>query len=115
MSRISKRFETEMRRGAIQVAVMCLLENERYGYDITKSLKNSELKIEEGTLYPLLKRLENEKLLSSQWNTTDSRPRKYYQITEYGREVRENWLKFFKSINTAVEQFEIDINPEKGD
>lgn len=115
MSLISKRFETEMRRGAIQVAVMCLLENERYGYDITKSLKNSELKIEEGTLYPLLKRLENEKLLSSHWDTADSRPRKYYQITEYGKEVRENWLKFFKSINTTVEEFETGINPEKGD
>lgn len=115
MSRISKRFETEMRRGAIQIAVMCLLEKERYGYDITKSLKNSELKIEEGTLYPLLKRLENEKLLSSRWDTADSRPRKYYQITEYGREVRKNWLEFFKSINTNVEQFEMNMDSKKGD
>ncbi len=115
MSNLFRRFETEMRRGAIQVAVMCLLENERYGYDITKSLKKSGLNVEEGTLYPLLRRLENDELLSSRWDTGDSRPRKYYQVTEYGREVRKNWLKFFKSINTAVEEFEININLEKGD
>lgn len=111
MSNVFKRFETEMRRGVIQLAVMCLLENERYGYDVTKSLKNSGLEVEEGTIYPLLRRLEDDGLLSSRWDTEDSRPRKYYQITEYGREVRENCLKFFKSINTAAEKFEVNINP----
>lgn len=115
MSNLFKRFEIEMRRGAIQVAVMCLLEDEHYGYDITKNLKNSGLNVEEGTLYPLLRRLENDELLSSRWDTEDSRPRKYYRITGYGKEVRENCLEFFKSINTAVEQFEVDMGPEKED
>ncbi|MCE7698537.1 MAG: PadR family transcriptional regulator [Methanobacterium paludis] len=113
MVNIFERFETEMKRGVIQVAVMCLLENERYGYNITKSLKSAGLKVEEGTLYPLLRRLENDKLLSSRWDTNDSRPRKYYMITEYGKQVRTSWLDSLKSINTAIEQFENGIN--KGD
>jgi PadR family transcriptional regulator, regulatory protein PadR len=115
MSNVFERFEKEMRRGAIQVAVMCLLEKEHYGYEITKNLKSSGLKVEEGTLYPLLRRLENDKLLSSRWDTEDTRPRKYYTVTDYGREVRENWLDFFKSINESVEQFETDLNHRIGE
>jgi DNA-binding PadR family transcriptional regulator len=115
MSNIFERFEKEMRRGAIQVAVMCLLEDEHYGYEITKSLKNSGLKVEEGTLYPLLRRLEKDELLSSRWDTGDSRPRKYYAVTDYGKEVRENWLEFFKSINGSVEEFETNLKNGKGE
>ncbi len=112
MRDILERFQKEMRRGAIQVAVMCLLEKEQYGYEITNKLKDSGLKVEEGTLYPLLRRLENDKLLTSRWDTEDSRPRKYYTVTDYGRDVRENWLEFYKSITETVEIFETNMKAE---
>ena len=109
MGDVFERFETEVRRGVMQVAVTCLLENERYGYDIIKSLKNAGLKVEEGTLYPLLRRLESDELLSSRWETEGSRPRKYYIITEYGKEVRTKWLASLKAINMALETLEANI------
>ena len=112
MVTIFERFETEMRRGVIQVAVMCLLENEMYGYDIMKKLKNTGLNVEEGTLYPLLRRLENNDLLTSRWDTNDTRPRKYYKITEYGTNVRGKWLDSLNTINSTVKEFEKNIHRE---
>ncbi len=110
MDDIFERFETEVKRGVMQVAVMCLLERERYGYDIIKSLKDAGLGVEEGTLYPILRRLEDEKLLASRWVTEGPRPRKYYSITEYGREIRNKLLGSLKSIGLAVGRLESEMN-----
>ncbi len=104
MGEILERFETEVKRGVMQVAIMCLLEQEHYGYDIIKSLKDNGLGVEEGTLYPILRRLEDERLLTSRWETTGPRPRKYYVITAYGRDVRSKLLASLKAYNTAIEQ-----------
>lgn len=109
MGDIFERFETEVKRGVMQVAVMCLLERERYGYDIIKSLKDAGLGVEEGTLYPILRRLEDERILSSRWVTEGPRPRKYYMITEYGREIREKLLGSLKSIGGAIDSLEIEM------
>ena len=109
MSKVFDRFETEMKRGVMQVAVICLLDKEDYGYGIIKSLNNSGLKIEEGTLYPLLRRLEKDKLLSSRWETNGPRPRKYYVITEFGKEIRLKWLNSFKAIYKTIELLEVNI------
>lgn len=106
MADILERFETEVKRGAIQVAIMCLLETERYGYDIIKNLKDAGLPVEEGTLYPILRRLDDEKLLTSRWETSGPRPRKYYQITDSGRSIRTKLLESLKSITIAVETLE---------
>lgn len=106
MAGILERFEVEVKRGLMQVAVMCLLENEKYGYDIVKSLKDGGLSIEEGTLYPILRRLEEEGLLSSRWETNGPRPRKYYMITDYGRNVRAKLLESWKSTTDAVNRLE---------
>lgn len=103
MDDIVERFETEVKRGMMQVAIMCLLEQERYGYDIIKSLKGGGLGVEEGTLYPILRRLEDEKLLSSRWETTGPRPRKYYVITDYGRAVRAKLLESLKAFTAAID------------
>jgi PadR family transcriptional regulator, regulatory protein PadR len=94
----------------MQVAVMCLLEKEKYGYDIIKSLKDVGLGVEEGTLYPILRRLEDEKLLASRWVTEGPRPRKYYMITSYGKEIRQKLLVSLKSISQAVDRLENDMN-----
>jgi DNA-binding PadR family transcriptional regulator len=106
MAEILERFETEVKRGAIQVAIMCLLEKERYGYDIIRHLKDAGLPVEEGTLYPILRRLDEEKMLASRWETSGPRPRKYYVITEYGRDIRGKLIEALKSITLAVEQLE---------
>jgi DNA-binding PadR family transcriptional regulator len=104
MADILERFDTEVKRGIMQVAVMCLLEENRYGYDIIKSLKESGLNVEEGTLYPILRRLEEEGVLSSRWETGGPRPRKYYVITENGKQVRGKLLASLRSVNLAVEK-----------
>ena len=106
MTEILDRFETEVKRGAIQIAIMCLLEKERYGYDIIKNLKDAGLLVEEVTLYSILRRLDDEKLLASRWETTGPRPRKYYVITDYGRSIRRKLLESMKSITQAVGNIE---------
>ena len=106
MDEILERFETEVKRGMMQVAIMCLLEQERYGYDIIKSLKDNGLGVEEGTLYPILRRLEDERLLTSRWETAGPRPRKYYVITAYGKEVRVKLLASLKAFGGAIERME---------
>ncbi len=93
----------------IQVTIMCLLEQEYYGYDIIRNLKEVGIDIDDGTLYPILRRLEDDRLLVSRWETTGPRPRKYYVITEYGKEIREQMLASLASMNAAVETFKAHI------
>lgn len=110
MEDVLERYETEVKRGMMQVAIMCLLDRERYGYDIIKSLKDDGLSIEEGTLYPILRRLEDDKILASRWETGGSRPRKYYSITEYGRDLRGKLLDSLRSMTAAVEKINMQAN-----
>ena len=109
MSKVIEKFETEIRRGVMQLSAICLLDEEQYGYEIIKNLDKVGLKVEEGTLYPLLRRLEKDGLLSSRWETSGSRPRKYYKTTHYGREIRINWLNSFKKINKSINLLEKNI------
>lgn len=110
MDNLMDRFEAEVKRGVMQVAVMYLLESERYGYDIVKSLKDEGLSVEEGTLYPILRRLEEEGLLSSRWETTGSRPRKYYAITSAGKDVRNRLMASLRGINASLERIAARVN-----
>lgn len=93
----------------MQVTIMCLLEQEYYGYDIIRNLGEAGIDIDDGTLYPILRRLEDDRLLVSRWETTGPRPRKYYVITEYGKEIREQMLASLASMNAAVETFKAHI------
>ncbi len=77
----------EMRRGVIVLAVLSQCGQEQYGYSLMKSLADKGLDIDQGTLYPLLRRLESQGLLSSSWRLEDARPRRYYLISTEGREV----------------------------
>ncbi len=77
----------ELRRGVVVLAVLSQMDTARYGYDLIRSLAERGLDVEEGTLYPLLRRLEKQGLLESEWDTSESRPRKYYRISEPGRKV----------------------------
>lgn len=77
----------ELRRGIIVLAVLAQLDTARYGYSLIQRLAEQGLEIEEGTLYPLLRRLEQQGLLHSDWEVEDPRPRKYYRISDAGRDV----------------------------
>jgi DNA-binding PadR family transcriptional regulator len=85
----------ELRRGVIVLAVLSQLGEEQYGYSLMKLLSDQGLEVDQGTLYPLLRRLESQGLLSSDWNTEGSRPRRYYVISSAGQDVlprlKEEW------------------------
>lgn len=77
----------ELRRGVVVLAVLSQLDTARYGYSLIQRLVEQGIDIEEGTLYPLLRRLEKQGLLYSEWDTSESRPRKYYRISAAGQAV----------------------------
>ncbi|MFZ0531959.1 MAG: PadR family transcriptional regulator [Anaerolineales bacterium] len=77
----------EMRRGVIVLAVLSQCNQEQYGYSLMKSISEKGLEIDQGTLYPLLRRLETQGLLSSSWRLEDARPRRYYVISPEGQEI----------------------------
>jgi DNA-binding PadR family transcriptional regulator len=87
----------ELRRGMIVLAVLSQLGQEQYGYSLLKLLSDQGLEVDQGTLYPLLRRLESQGLLSSDWKIEGSRPRRYYVISPEGQEVlprlKEEWNK----------------------
>src|SRR5574342_1057669 len=77
----------ELRRGMIVLAVPSPLNEEQYGYSLLKRLSDQGLELDQGTLYPLLRRLESQGLLSSDWKIEGSRPRRYYVISLEGQEL----------------------------
>ncbi len=85
----------ELRRGVIVLAVLSRLDQEQYGYSLIKSLADAGLQIDQGTLYPLLRRLESQGLLQSKWRIETDRPRRYYLLSGEGRallpRLKEEW------------------------
>lgn len=78
----------ELRRGILSLAVLSQLGEEQYGYSLLKALSEQGMEIDQSTLYPLLRRLESQGLLQSDWRIVDeARPRRYYVISAQGREV----------------------------
>jgi PadR family transcriptional regulator, regulatory protein PadR len=77
----------ELRRGVLVLAVLGQLRSLQYGYSLIQQLADHGLDVEEGTLYPLLRRLEKQGLLESKWDISETRPRKYYQISAEGQVV----------------------------
>src|SRR5574339_1117781 len=87
----------ELRRGVLSVAVLSQLSKEEYGYSLLKALSEKGMEIDQSTLYPLLRRLEAQGLLQSDWRIVDeARPRRYYVISPQGRavlsELRNEWF-----------------------
>jgi PadR family transcriptional regulator, regulatory protein PadR len=83
----------ELRRGVIVLAVLSQLDEEQYGYSLLKRLSDQGLDVDQGTLYPLLRRLESQGLLQSVWKLEEARPRRYYVISQQGKE----WLPQLKN------------------
>lgn len=97
----------ELRRGTLILLVLSQLRRPMYGYSLVKKLNERDIPIDANTLYPLMRRLEGQGLLDSRWDTGESKPRKYYQITEDGRKVLEKamdfWAKFSSDVDTLLE------------
>ncbi|MCM3672115.1 PadR family transcriptional regulator [Mesobacillus maritimus] len=106
MSNILNSLTTELRRGTLTLAVLSQLRTPQYGYSLVQLLEGSGISIDQSTLYPLLRRLEKQELVSSSWDTSESRPRKYYVLSEYGLEVflqlREDWIKYSKELYSLL-------------
>jgi PadR family transcriptional regulator, regulatory protein PadR len=93
----------ELRRGTLVLSVLSQLHNPEYGYSLVQKLEEKNSAIEAGTLYPLLRRLEKQKLLTSEWDTTESRPRKFYVLSEEGKQVYHRLRSEWKSISKQLE------------
>jgi PadR family transcriptional regulator PadR len=103
----SEQFENlrlELRRGCLAVAVLVQLRTELYGYAIRKALSDQGLAIDENTLYPLLRRLESQGLLVSQWREEDKRNKRFYRLSPVGEEVLASLLAEWRQMNTALER-----------
>jgi len=106
MSDLLNSLTIELRRGTLTLAVLSQLKTPQYGYSLVQLLEKSGIEIDQSTLYPLLRRLEKQELLSSSWDTTESRPRKYYLISDLGIEVFEQlqaeWEKMTKELTIVL-------------
>lgn len=94
---ILNNLETELRRGSLTLCVLSQLEQAQYGYSLLQLLAEKGIVIEANTLYPLLRRLEAQGLLESTWDTTETRPRKFYQLNENGKSLlsalKQTWIE----------------------
>jgi PadR family transcriptional regulator, regulatory protein PadR len=100
------RFENlrqELRRGSLPLAVLAALRTEHYGYTLRKTLADHGMAIDEGTLYPLLRRLETHGLLVSQWREEDKRNKRFYRLSPDGKLILKQLLIEWKSIHTSLE------------
>ena len=94
----------ELRRGMIVLAVLSQLKQEQYGYSLINHLKENGLEIDQGTLYPLLRRLEAQNLLQSDWRIEAGRPRRYYVINSEGQTMLAQLIKEWKNIVTLMDR-----------
>jgi DNA-binding PadR family transcriptional regulator len=97
MNDIISNLSIELKRGTYVIVVLTLLKESTYGYSLTIKLEEIGFPIDQNTLYPLMRRLEKQGLLKSDWNTDESRPRKYYIITKLGLEVLEELINMWKN------------------
>jgi len=92
----------ELRRGCLVLAVLAQLRTEHYGYTLKKELNDRGMDIDEGTLYPLLRRLETQGLLASEWREEDKRNKRFYRLSEDGARVLEELLAEWQQLNASV-------------
>ena len=96
--------ELELRRGVVVLAALSQLGAPRYGYELRQALAERGMPIEEGTLYPLLRRLESQGLLTSEWRTDQGAPRRYYVLSPAGRRLLEKLTVTWQSLNESMER-----------
>ena len=84
------------------LAVLAALRDEQCGYTLRKSMADKGLAIDEGTLYPLLRRLESQGLLASQWREHDKRNKRFYRLTTEGTDILERLLAEWRDIDSSI-------------
>ncbi len=101
-SEVFENLRLELRRGCLSLAVLTQLRTERYGYTLRKALADDGLEIDEGTLYPLLRRLERQGLLVSQWREEDKRNKRFYRLSAEGERMLSQLMVEWQRINTSL-------------
>jgi DNA-binding PadR family transcriptional regulator len=106
---------TELRRGVLVLAVLSRLRTPKYGYSLRQALAQGGMAIEEGTLYPLLRRLESQGLLASSWDTEHAPPRRYYTLSESGEQtlaaLTQAWREQVRVMNALLQTGVDDERP----
>lgn len=101
--------KSQMRKGLLEYCILSIINrDEAYASDILETLKDAQLVVVEGTVYPLLTRMKNEGLLSYRWQeSTEGPPRKYYALTDEGRnllsQLNEEWQSICQAINLITQ------------
>ncbi|WP_109487934.1 PadR family transcriptional regulator [Occallatibacter savannae] len=115
MSAAENTFENlrlELRRGCLTLAVLAQLRQEHYGYTLRKDLAERGLEIDESTLYPLLRRLETQGLLVSQWREEDKRNKRFYRLSPDSEQILARLLDEWNAINASISRI-LDAAQEK--
>lgn len=94
----------ELRRGTIVLSVLSQLTHPQYGYTLVKSMEDKGVKVDTNTLYPLLRRLEKQEILVSEWETDGNKPRKYYKRTAFGDAVYQSLAAQWKEMADCMEK-----------
>ena len=104
MEEIIQNLILELRRGTLILSVLSQLRERQYGYALKERLAEQGVDIDQGTLYPLLRRLEKQGLLDSEWDVSEARPRRYYVLSEQGREVLTVMVAEWQRLVSVMEQ-----------
>jgi len=94
----------ELRRGTVVVAALATLSTPTYGYALLEQLNEAGFPVDGNTLYPLLRRLEKQGLLTSEWNTEESRPRKFYRVSPDGKALLQQLLEEWHALHASIEK-----------
>ncbi len=97
------KLELELRRGVIVLAALSQLRSAQYGYSLRQALSERGMEIDEGTLYPLLRRLESQGLLTSEWRIESGPPRRYYVLNPEGRKLYQKLLKSWRRLSGVMD------------
>jgi PadR family transcriptional regulator PadR len=97
-----EKMRIELRRGSLVIAVLGALREERYGYTLRQTLEDAGLPIDEGALYPLLRRLETQGLLTSEWREDAKRTKRFYRLSPLGAETLARLLGEWNAISDSI-------------
>ena len=115
---ILENLRSELRRGYLIVAVLAELRQEQYGYTLRKSLEEHGISMDEGTLYPLLRRLESQGLLASEWREQDKRNKRFYRLSPQGEGILNqllvDWENLSQSLKAILQQSQAGPAHESG-
>jgi PadR family transcriptional regulator, regulatory protein PadR len=101
---ITQNLLSELRRGTLVLSVLSQLSEQQYGYSLKQCLAEEGIEIDQGTLYPLLRRLEKQGLLESDWMVEENRPRRYYRLNETGVGVLEELTAEWTQMGATIDR-----------